>query len=169
MLGHVSGDEGELRAHVFAAHCAKKAEALRSTSTASFRRLLSWRSRASSPASACCRSIAEAEPAASNSSRHVFSCVGVTPSSAATLACVAPGARRRATACCLYSGENRRLICLVITSLQIGQYFTNRSGIREQGQSRHTARIGTRTWACFPPAAISVSAIIPRGVATESA
>src|SRR5512144_959180 len=133
MLGHVGGDEGELRVHVFAAHCAKKAEALRSTSTSSFRRLLSWRSRASSPASACCRSIAEAEPAASNSSRQVFSCVGVTPSSAATLACVAPGARRRATACSLYSGENRRLVCLVITSLQIGRYFTDRSGIRGQG------------------------------------
>src|SRR5512132_4293146 len=115
MLGHVGGDEGEFRVHVFAAHCAKKAEALRSTSTSSFRRLLSWRSRTSSPASACCRSIGEAEPAASNSSRHVFSCVGVTPSSAATLACVAPGARRRATACSLYSGENRRLVCLVIT------------------------------------------------------
>ena len=28
MLGHVGGDEGELPAHVFAAHCAKKAEAL---------------------------------------------------------------------------------------------------------------------------------------------
>src|SRR5512134_3893261 len=115
MLGHVGGDEGELHAHVFAAHCAKKAEALRSTPTSSFRRLWSWRSRASSPASACCRSIADAEPAASNSSRHVFSCVGVTPSSAATLACVAPGARRRATACSFYSGENRRLVCLVIT------------------------------------------------------
>src|SRR5512144_2691195 len=121
MLGHVGGDEGELRAHVFAAHCAKKAEALRKTSTSSFRRLLSWRSRASSPASACCCSIAEAESADSSSSRHVFNCVGVTPSSAATLACVAPGAKRRATACSLYSGENRRLICLVITSLQIGR------------------------------------------------
>src|SRR5512133_796952 len=120
MLGHVGGDEGELPAHVFAAHCAKKAEALRKTSTSSFRRLLSWRSRASSPASACCRSIAEAEPAASSSSRHVFSCVGVTPSSAATLACVA-GAKRRATACSLYSGENRRIICLVIRSLHIGR------------------------------------------------
>ena len=32
MLGHVGGDEGELPAHVFAAHCAKKAEALRKTS-----------------------------------------------------------------------------------------------------------------------------------------
>src|SRR5512147_1037491 len=113
MLGHVGGDEGELRAHVFAAHCAKKAEALRKTSTSSFRRLLSWRSRASSPASACCRSIAEAEPAA--------------PSSTATLACVALGAKRRATACSLYSGKNRRLICLVIRSLQIGRYFTDRS------------------------------------------
>src|SRR5512133_3603193 len=118
MLGHVGGDEGELRAHVFAA----------------------WRSRASSPASACCRSIAEAEPAASSSSRHVFSCVGVTPSSAATLACVAPGAKRRATACSLYSGENRRLIGLVIRSLQIGRYFTDRSGIREQ---RHAASPST--------------------------
>src|SRR5512147_521771 len=133
MLGHVGGDEGELHAHVFAAHCAKKAEALRKTSTSSFRRLLSWRSRASSPASACCRSIAEAEPATSSSSRHVLSCVGVTPSSAATLACVAPGAKRRATACSLYCGENRRLVRLVITSLQIGRYFTGRSGIREQG------------------------------------
>src|SRR4249920_1795216 len=150
MLGHVGGDEGELRAHVFAAHCAKKAEALRKTSTSSFRRLLSWRSRASSPASACCRSIAEAEPAASSSSRHVFSCVGVTPSSAATLACVAPGAKRRATACSLYSGENRRLICLVITSLQIGRYFTDRSGIREQRQGvgpgcQHRDQTGSRT------------------------
>jgi hypothetical protein len=34
----------------------------------------------------------------------------------------------------LYSGENRRLVCLVITSLQIGRYFTDRSGIREQRQ-----------------------------------
>jgi hypothetical protein len=34
----------------------------------------------------------------------------------------------------LYSGENRRLICLVIRSLQIGRYFTDRSGIREQRQ-----------------------------------
>src|SRR5512143_103226 len=134
MLGHVSGDEGELRAHVFAAHCAKKAEALRKTSTSSFRRLLSWRSRASSPASARCCSIAKAEPAASSSSRHVFSCVGVTPSSAATLACVVPGAKRRATACSLYSAENRRLVCFVIASLQIGRYFTSRSGIREQRQ-----------------------------------
>src|SRR5512135_1925905 len=133
MLGPVGGDEGELHVPVFAAHCAKQAAALRSTSTSSFRRLLSWRSRASSPASAGCRSIAEAEPAASNSSRQVFSCVGVTPtSSAATRACVAPGARRRATACCLYSGENRRLVGLVITSLQIGRYFTDRSGIRKQ-------------------------------------
>jgi hypothetical protein len=39
----------------------------------------------------------------------------------------------------LYSGENRRLVCLVITSLQIGQYFTDRSGIREQ---RHLDRDG---------------------------
>src|SRR5512147_63416 len=140
MLGHVGGDEGELHAHVFAAHCAKKAEALRSTSTSSFRRLLSWRSRTSSPASACCRSIAEAEPAASNSSRHVFSCVGVTPSSAATLACVAPGADSRATACSLYSGETRRLVCLVIPSLQIGRYFTRRSAIREQQQSLYASR-----------------------------
>src|SRR5512144_46076 len=138
MLGHVGGDEGELRVHVFAAHCAKKAEALRSTSTSSFRRLLSWRSRASSPASACCRSIAEAEPAASSSSRHVFNCVGVTPSSAATLACVAPGAKRRATACSLYSGENRRLICLVITSLQIGRYFNQ--PVRNPGATSPTTK-----------------------------
>src|SRR5512132_1336484 len=144
MLGHVGGDEGELPAHVFAAHCAKQAEALRKTSTSSFRRWLSWRSRASSPASACCRSIAEVEPAASSSSRHVFSCVGVTPSSAATLACVAPGAKRRATACSLYSGENRRLICLVIRSLQIGRYFTDRSGIREQRQSLSIVMAQTR-------------------------
>jgi hypothetical protein len=34
----------------------------------------------------------------------------------------------------LYSGENRRRVCLVITSLQIGRYFTDRSGIREQRQ-----------------------------------
>jgi hypothetical protein len=37
----VGDDEGELRAHVFAAHCAKKAEAFRKTSTSSFKRLLS--------------------------------------------------------------------------------------------------------------------------------
>src|SRR5512132_2882757 len=151
MLGHVGGDEGELPAHVFAVHCAKKAEALRKTSTSSFRRWLSWRSRASSPASACCRSIAEVEPAASSSSRHVFSCVGVTPSSAATLACVAPGAKRRATACSLYSGENRRLICLVIRSLQIDRYFTDRSEIREQRQRRR-CRDRRRVPACMPDA-----------------
>jgi hypothetical protein len=53
MLSHMGGDKRKLCAHGFAAHCAKKAEALRKTSTSSFRRLLSWRSRASSAASAC--------------------------------------------------------------------------------------------------------------------
>jgi hypothetical protein len=106
----------------------------RRTSTSSFSRLLSRRSCASSAASARCRSIAEPDPAASSSSRHVFSCVGVTPSSAATPVCVAPASDSRATACSLYSGENRRLVCFVISSLQIGIYFTAWSAIREQRQ-----------------------------------
>jgi len=41
----------------------------------------------------------------------------------------------------LYSGENRRRVCLVITSLQIGQYFTDRSGIREQRQTYLSNRV----------------------------
>ena len=60
------------------------------------------------------------EPAASSSSRQVFNCVGVTPSSAATLLCVAPGCDSRATDRSLYSGENRCLVCFVISSLQVG-------------------------------------------------
>jgi hypothetical protein len=43
----------------------------------------------------------------------------------------------------LYSGENRRRVCLVITSLQIGRYFTNRSGIREQRHFEDGALIAT--------------------------
>ena len=58
--------------------------------------------------------------AASSSSRQVFNCVGVTQSSAVTLLCVAPGSDSRATDCSLYSGKNRRLICFVISSLQVG-------------------------------------------------
>ena len=38
----------------------------------------------------------------------------------------------RATDCSLYSGENRRLVCFVISSLQVGIQFTAWSGIREQ-------------------------------------
>ena len=38
---------------------------------------------------------------------------------------------------------NRRLVCLVITSLQIGQYFTDRSGIREQRQEATLSIIRT--------------------------
>ena len=56
----------------------------------------------------------------------------MTPSSAATLLCVAPGSDSRATDCSLYSGENRRLVCFVISSLQVGIQFTAWSGIREQ-------------------------------------
>ena len=65
---------------------------------------------ASSAASAFCAAV---EPAASSSSRQVFNCVGVTPSSAATLLCVAPGSDSRATACSLYSGRKPppRLLC----------------------------------------------------------
>ena len=48
--------------------------------------------------------VAAAEPAASSLSRQVFNCVGVTPSSAATLLCVAPDSDSRATDCSLYSG-----------------------------------------------------------------
>ncbi len=83
-------------------------------------RLLSRRSCANSAASAFCAAVAAAEPAASSSSRQVFNCVGVTPSSAATLLYVAPGSDSRATDCSLYSGENRRLVCFVILSLQVG-------------------------------------------------
>ena len=85
-------------------------------------------------ASAFCAAVAAAEPAASSSSRQVFNCVGVTPSSAATLLCVAPGCDSRATDCSLYSGENRRLVCFVISSLQVGIQFNAWSGIREQCQ-----------------------------------
>ena len=67
--------------------------------------------------------------------RQVFNCVGVTPSSAATLLCVAPGSDSRATDCSLYSGENRRLVCFVISSLQVGIQFTAWSAIREQRHS----------------------------------
>ena len=56
----------------------------------------------------------------------------MTPSSAATLLCVAPGSDSRATDWSLYSGENRRLVCFVISSLQVGIQFTAWSGIREQ-------------------------------------
>jgi hypothetical protein len=111
----------------------------RNTSTSSFSRLLSRRSCTSSAASARRRSIAEADPAAALSSRHVFSCVGVPPSSAATPACVAPGSDSRATARSSYSGENRRLVCFVISSLQVGICFTARSGIREQRQTTKLA------------------------------
>jgi hypothetical protein len=57
-------------------------------------------------------------------------------SSAITLAGVAPGANKRATACSLYSGENRHLVYLVIASLPIGRYVTDRSHIQGQRRSR---------------------------------
>ena len=47
-------------------------------------------------------------------------------------ACVAPGSDSRATVRSMYSGENRRLVCFVISSLQVGTQFTAWSGIREQ-------------------------------------
>jgi hypothetical protein len=78
-------------------------------------------------------------PTTSNSSRQLLSCVGGTPSSAATPVCVAPGSASRATACSLYAGVNRRLVCFVISSLQVGIYFTAWSGIRQQRQQHHLA------------------------------
>ena len=47
-------------------------------------------------------------------------------------ACVGPGSDGRATVPSMYSGENRRLVCFVISSLQVGTQFTAWSGIREQ-------------------------------------
>ena len=57
---------------------------------------------------------------------------------------VAPGSDSRATDCSLYSGENRRLVCFVISSLQVGIQFTAWSGIREQLTRR--ARAHGRQW-----------------------
>jgi hypothetical protein len=58
------------------------------------------------------------------------------PSSAATPGCVAPDSDSRATACSLYAGVNRRLVCFVISSLQVGIYLTAWFGIREQRRMR---------------------------------
>ena len=60
------------------------------------------------------------------------------PASLGLHLCVAPGSDSRATDCSLYSGENRRLVCFVISSLQVGIQFTAWSGIREQRQSRRS-------------------------------
>ena len=45
---------------------------------------------------------------------------------------VAPDFDSRATDRSMCSGENRRLVCFVISSLQVGTQFTAWSGIREQ-------------------------------------
>ena len=45
---------------------------------------------------------------------------------------VAPDFDSRATDRSMYSGENRRLVCFVISSLQVGTQFIAWSGIREQ-------------------------------------
>ena len=58
-------------------------------------------------------------------------------------ACVAPGSDSRATVRSMYSGKNRRLVCFVISSLQVGTQFTAWSGIREQRHSLDDAGIRT--------------------------
>ena len=70
----------------------------------------------------------------------------LTRKAEATLLCVAPGCDSRATDRSLYSGENRRLVCFVISSLQVGIQFTAWSGIREQCRTAQpsTARCSPR-------------------------
>jgi hypothetical protein len=91
MFRFMGSDESSLVHLGFTALAAKKADALCKISTSSVRRLFSLRRRASSAASAFWHRLASAEPNASISSRYVFNCEPVMPSSLATLPCVAPG------------------------------------------------------------------------------